>query len=772
MDAAQAVHEKFLRRLKNRRLPTRRNRIAPEDVGLTRAVMADIYMTQLTSRQIDRLSRDLQARGEGFYTIGSSGHEGNAAVAAALRITDMAFLHYRSNAFQLQRAREQHAETATWNMLLSFIASSEDPISGGRHKVIGSKSLNIPPQTSTIASHLPKAVGAAYSIGLAQYLKRKKQTKEQPKVRLLADDSLVIASFGDASVNHSSAQGAFNTAGWTAFQNVPLPLLLLCEDNGIGISTRTPLGWIKAQFQNRAGIHYIGCSGLDIVDAWRGAREAADFARSAKKPVFLHMEMVRLYGHAGSDVQRTYLPQSMIEADEDRDPLLAGAALMVEQNIMTLEEIADLYGDIGSTLARQAEEAIQRPKLTTKTAVMASIIPPPRALCVGSAAVAAEGEKRAAMFGSDATQMDKPQHMARLLSWALADLMLAHEEIIIAGEDVREKGGVYYVTAKLHQRFGAARVINTPLDEQSILGLAIGLAHNGFLPIPEIQFLAYVHNAEDQIRGEAATLSFFSNGQYSNPMVIRIAGLGYQRGFGGHFHNDNSLAVFRDIPGIILAVPSNGRDAVAMLRESVRLAREEQRIIIFVEPIARYMTRDLHQEGDGLWASVYEEPMSEESNNAAPVRSPARSPVRLGEPSVYGDGQDLAIVTYGNGTFLSRQAEKLLSAQGVKLRVIDLRWLAPLDEEALLAALGEAEHILIVDECRITGSLSETLMALFAERKPTTMCARIAAEDSFIALGPAATLTLPSRDSIVEAAQKLLRQKTPEAKTPEAKGKE
>ena len=113
------------------------------------------------------------------------------------------------------------------------------------------------------------------------------------------------------------------------------------------------------------------------------------------------------------------------------------------------------------------------------------------------------------MFARDSNMMDKPQHMARLLSWTLADLMLAHAKIIVAGEDVGPKGGVYNVTAKLHDRFGPARVINTLLDEQSILGLGIGAAHNDLLAITEIQFLAYVHNAEDQIRGEAATLSFF-----------------------------------------------------------------------------------------------------------------------------------------------------------------------------------------------------------------------------------------------------------------------
>src|SRR3546814_12120895 len=115
---------------------------------------------------MDRLSRHLQARGEGFYTIGSSGHEGNAAVAAALRVTDMAFLHYRSNAFQLHRARSVPGQTPTWDMLLSFAASSEDPISGGRHKVIGSKPLNIPPQTSTIAPPHQKRAGAASRIGI------------------------------------------------------------------------------------------------------------------------------------------------------------------------------------------------------------------------------------------------------------------------------------------------------------------------------------------------------------------------------------------------------------------------------------------------------------------------------------------------------------------------------------------------------------------------------------------------------------------------------
>ena len=734
MDAAEAIHEKFVAKVRDGDLPRRVTEVQPDDVGLTREAIVETFYSQVASRQMDRLSRRLQARGEGFYTIGSSGHENNAAVAQAFRVDDMAFLHYRSNAFQIHRSKKLPGQTPCWDMLLSFAASAEDPISGGRHKVIGSKPLFIPPQTSTIASHLPKAVGAAFSIGIARTLKLD-DTR-------LPGDSIVLASFGDASANHSTAQGAFNAAAWAAYQGSPMPLVFLCEDNGIGISTRTPRGWIGASFQGRPGLDYVHCSGLDMVDCYRGAIEAARIARTRRRPVFLHMDCVRLYGHAGSDVQATYLSKAQIEEDEGRDPLLHSAALLVEQDLLSTSDILDIYRQAEATLARIGEQAIARPKLTTSRDVMASIVPPRRN---PPRANTPTPEQREALFERDRSMIDKPQHMARLLSWALADLMLAHPEIIVAGEDVGPKGGVYNVTAKLHDRFGPARVINTLLDEQSILGLGIGAAHNGLLPITEIQFLAYVHNAEDQIRGEAATLSFFSSGQYTNPTIIRIAGLGYQKGFGGHFHNDNSLAIFRDIPGLVLACPSNGADAVEMLRECVRLAREEQRVIVFVEPIALYMTRDLHEEGDALWTAAY----------AAPGKA---KPVRLGEPAVHGDGTDLAIVSYANGYYLSRQAERILrDRHGLNARVIDLRWLAPLNEEGLIDAVAGCERVLIVDECRKTGSQSEALMALFAERAPGVPARRIAAEDSFIPLGRAATLTLPSRDSIVAAAVEMVR---------------
>lgn len=722
MDRAAIVEENFRSRVTARAFPPGADPQGPLSPKL--AVAA--YRAQCLSRALDLQSRAMQAQGQGFYTIGSSGHEGMAAVAIALRVSDPAFLHYRDAAFQIARSGQVPGQTIAWDMLLSFACSSEDPISGGRHKVLGSRALNIPPQTSTIASHLPKAVGAAYSIGMAK--------RHRPEFAEYPEDAVVYCSFGDASANHSTAQGAFNTAQWAAFQSSPLPLLFVCEDNGIGISTKTPEGWIAASFAQRPGLRYFACDGLDLFDTYRVASEAADFVRTHRKPAFLHVRTVRLYGHAGADVPTSYLSRAEVEADEANDPLLHSVRLLSAAGAMAPDAALAVYEETRAEVAHLAGTAAARPRLRTAGEVMASLIPPNR-ICAPSNGPGAEA--RAAAFGSDLAGHDDPQPMNRLLNWALTDLMLEHPEITLMGEDVGRKGGVYGVTQKLQKRFGADRVIDTLLDEQSILGLAIGMAQNGFTPMPEIQFLAYLHNAEDQLRGEAATLPFFSNGQYANPMVVRIAGLGYQKGFGGHFHNDNSVAVLRDIPGLILACPSNGADAAQMLRECTRLAREEQRVVVFLEPIALYPMRDLHGAGDGAWMARY----------------PAREDrLGFGEVGCDGEGDDLAIVSFANGYYLSHQARPVLEQEGIRTRLIDLRWLSPLPEESLLAALDGAKRVLIVDETRRTGGIAEGLMALLAEGTDLPV-SRLTAEDSFIATGPAYGATLPSKDSIIAAAR-------------------
>ena len=724
-DRPTILDEEFSRRVAAHDFPAARSSHIAEMVAPD--ILVDLFDSQIMSRHLDLWAR--RSKGKTFYSIGSSGHEGTAAMAAATRSTDMAFLHYRDAAFLIQRKKQAGGLTPLHDMALSFAASADDPISGGRHKVLGCAHTFVPPQTSTIASHLPKAVGAAHSLGMAQRL--------QLADAVLPHDSIILCSFGDASANHSTSQGAFNAACWAAYQHLPMPIVFLCEDNGIGISVRTPGGWIAANFAQRPALHYISCDGADLNDALRGCTEAVAYARTRRKPVFLHMQTIRLMGHAGADVELSYAPIVQIEAAEAQDPLLHSARILHEQVGMSGAEIVARYEDMRARVDRVAQDALAKPRLLTAAEVMASIEPeksakPPQPLPHTAA--------RDALFIKDARNLAKPATLAKSINFALADIMLQYPQVAVFGEDVARKGGVYGVTQGLQEKFGAARVFDTLLDEQTILGLAIGMAHNGFVPMPEIQFLAYLHNAEDQIRGEAATLSFFSNKQYRNPMVIRIAGLPYQKGFGGHFHNDNSLAVLTDIPGIIVACPSSAADAPAMLRECVRLAHEDGRVVVFVEPIALYHTTDLHQPEDGGWTAPY----------IAPDQDKVIAQGALGQS---GKGTELAIITYGNGYFLSRQASSDLEASGMDLRIIDLRWLHPLNAEAIVAAVADCKKILIVDECRRSGSLSEKLMTILTQAGRGDAVSRITAEDCFIPLGPAAELVLPSKASIIEAAR-------------------
>ena len=539
---SEVINLNFLQWVKSGNLPEPQSSTTLQSSGMSPQIFMDVFETQMISRHLDLAARRLRARNLTFYTIGSSGHEGNAVHGTVFPYTDMAFLHYRSGAFFIQRSKQIPTIDPVYDALLSLSASADDPISEGRHKVFGSVPLNVPPQTSTIASHLPKAVGAALSIGRARDMKIKST---------IPYDGLVLCSFGDASANHASALTAFNTASICSYQGLPVPLVFICEDNGIGISVPTPSGWIATNFSQRPGLRYLACDGLNIADTFRVSREAEELTRRTRFPTFLHMRTIRLLGHAGSDVETNYRSLEQIQATERQDPLLHSARMALENNLISSDELLQLYQSIRDRVDQQGEKAALRPKLQTAADVMRSIVPP-KSLRPSMPTI--EDEARRQKLGDRIRGSDQKFHFARLHNLGLFDILLQYPNTLLFGEDVAKKGGVYNVTSGLFELFGPRRVFNSHLDETSILGNAIGMAHNGFIPIPEIQFLAYVHNAEDQIRGEAATLSFFSAGQYQNPMVLRVAGLAYQKGFGGHFHNDNSLAIFRDIPGLIVAV--------------------------------------------------------------------------------------------------------------------------------------------------------------------------------------------------------------------------
>ena len=723
---AEVIDNNFSENIKKNNLPISTSDIELKKLNISSSIFISLFESQVMSRHTDLKARILKDKGKCFYTIGSSGHEGNAVFGRIFPYTDMAFLHYRSAPFFIERSKQLKGSTPLYDLALSYMASSEDPISGGRHKVIGSKPLNIPPQTSTIASHLPKAVGTAFSIDRAKDL--------NIKLNELDINSIVLCSFGDASANHASALSSFNTASWIFNNGGHVPIVFICEDNGTGISVPTDSNWIEKSFSSRYGIKYVSTDGLNILDLILKAKKVEKDCRLNRRPIFLHMKTVRLMGHAGSDIELGYKSLTEIEEAEINDPLLHSARIILENKLLSKNEILNLYESFRKQVSYVFEAATVRPKLKTATEVMNSISKSNKSN--KSPQILSE-KSRKSIFKKEFKRLDIPQHMAKLINYALIDILNRYDNTLIFGEDVAQKGGVYNVTSEIYNIFGARRIFNSPLDETSIIGFGLGFAHNGFIPIPEIQFLAYFHNAEDQLRGEAATLSFFSNGQFSNPMVLRVPGLAYQKGFGGHFHNDNSLSVFRDIPGIILAVPSNGLDAVKMLRHSVRQAYENKRIVVFIEPIALYMVKDLHAKKDGKWNFKYPNQNQE---------------IFLGDFNVYGKGKSLIIISYGNGLYYSLQAKKIIEKEtNKKIKVIDLRWLSDINYKKLLIEIGNCSKVLIVDECRKTGCHGEGIFTNLIKKSEKKLIIRLhASEDSFIALGHAATATLISKESIIK----------------------
>ena len=237
----------------------------------------------------------------------------------------------------------------------------------------------------------------------------------------------------------------------------------------------------------------------------------------------------------------------------------------------------------------------------------------------------------------------------------------------------RPKGGVYGVTRGLQARFGEERVFDTLLDETSILGLALGAGISGFVPIPEIQYLAYLHNAEDQLRGEAATLQFFSQGAYRNGMVVRIQGYGYQKGFGGHFHNDNGIGVLRDVPGLVIASPARPDDAAAMLAD-LRRGGEGRRQRLRVPRADRALPHPRPARGR-------RRALARRAGGRSTCRSALRTRIVAATTSRSSPGR--------TACYLSLRVARRLRERGIGVSVVDLRWLAPLPmDEVLREATG------------------------------------------------------------------------------------
>ncbi|BEL09256.1 thiamine pyrophosphate-dependent enzyme [Actinoplanes sichuanensis] len=716
-----------------------------DGAGLTGAEARELFDAQLTSRHLDLAARWLRSFNEGFHTGGSSGHEGNAAVAAALRGDDPALLHHRSAAFYCVRAAAhsgpagpdstRRLEEAARDVLRGVVASVRDPLTGGRDKIFGNPALHLIPALSAPGGHLPRAVGLAHSLSRAT-------SSPGLSASGLAwpEDAVVAASFGAGGAAGAGATAALHAAGRLELAGQPVPLLLICEDDTPGEAG--PDGWTGASLRGRPGVRYTYADGCDLAAVYDAAAEAVAFVRTERRPAVLHLSTVLLLGRPGDPEPGDAL---------DRDPLISTARLLVESGLYGPDEVITRYDEIGWQVRKAAEEVLGEPKLASAGEVVATLAAR-RPLRVAHAVAEAAGRAlgagaptRQRAFDGRLPEDAGPMNLAQTITAALTDALAADPGLLVFGP-ATTRGGRHGVTTGLAAR-DPERVFDSPPDPTTIIGLAAGAGLAGLIPVPELDCLAGLHGAAEQLRAEAATMAYLSAGAYRNPLVLRVPGLAQPFGVGGHLANDNTVAALRDIPGLVVAVPARAADAAPMLRSCLAAAEVDGTVSVFLEPVAVYQTRDLYQQGDNEWLAPYPAPGGWADGH-----------VPIGRARTYGLGtaQDLTIVTYGNGVRMALRVAAQLAADGYGSRVVDLRWLNPLPTADLVREATVTGRVLIVDETRRSGGVGEGVLAALVDGSFVGSVRRVAAADVPVPLGPAAQQVLVGEDAITQGAHALL----------------
>jgi 2-oxoisovalerate dehydrogenase E1 component beta subunit len=268
----------------------------------------------------------------------------------------------------------------------------------------------------------------------------------------------------------------------------------------------------------------------------------------------------------------------------------------------------------------------------------------------------------------------------------LKQLMAEDERVILLGEDVGQYGGVFGASQGLYETFGADRVVDTPLAESSIAGVAVGAALAGLLPIAEIQFADFVHAAVDQIINEAAKIRYRSNNDFSCPLVFRIP---YGAGIsGGPYHSQSVEALFFSTPGLKIVAPATPKDYKGLLKSAVY----DPDPVLFLE----------HK--NGLVLREYKQDVSLESFS-----------LPLGRAEIRKEGRDVTVITYGLCLLYAMAAALELADEGIDAEVLDLRTLKPLDKESIIRSVEKTGKVLIVHEDNLTGGIGSEIAAIIAQ---------------------------------------------------------
>lgn len=519
---------------------------------------------------------------------------------------------------------------------------------------------------------------------------------------------VAVASIGDGAMNQGSV-----TEGLIFAAVNKLPLVVICENNGWAEMTPATYTSLTDDLADRVrglGIRTAVVDGNDPLAVQEAVAAAAAEARAGHGPALIEAKTVRLKGHYNKDIQH-YRPKENSEEALARDPLARLRAVLLEKGVSVAEIEA-----IDADAAREIDEATHR--------VLAMPEPDP----------ASAADHVVATPSSTGAQPGNRGESTQLTYWKAINSALTAEletrpEVLVYGEDVAAAGGIFGVTRGLQKQFGKDRVFDTPISESAILGSAVGSSLSGMRPVVEIMWGDFVWVAFDQIVNQAANVRYINRGTLSAPLVVRL-----QQGAtpGSCAQHSQSLeAMFAHVPGIRVGVPATPEDAFAMTRAA----------IADPDPVILVEARELY-------------PMKGDVFTAAPVEG-------IGRARLHRDGDALTIVTWGPTVHRALEAADRLSENGVAAAVLDLRWLNPLDDDAIADAVRRGHgRVLVAHEANVTGGFGAEVAARISERHFTELAApvaRIGAPDVRMPAAPVLQqAVIPGVDAIVTAANSLL----------------
>jgi 2-oxoisovalerate dehydrogenase E1 component len=474
------------------------------------------------------------------------------------------------------------------------------------------------------------------------------------------------------------------------------------------------------------GLDIHRLDGTDYFEVRERAAAIISHVRAGVGPALIHATVTRPYSHSGADTQAKYRSTEELADETSRDPITRMAGQLVARGLVTVEEIDAIKSEATAHVAEAAKQALaaRRPDPATVTH---NVVALPR--------IASPAQPSPSSDDPDGEVVAFGEAIKRTLH----EQMAGDERIRVFGEDVADaretvlanvegKGGVFGTTHGLQRAFGIARCYNTPLAEANIIGRAVGQALRGLRPAPEIQFFDYIWPAMQQLKSEAATIRWRSNGAFTCPMVVRVPIGGYLTG-GSIWHSQSGESIFAHIPGLLIAFPSRARDAAGLLRAAFRCEDP----VLFLEHkhlLRQPYTRDPYPPADYI--------------------------VPFGVADVRRPGRDLTIVTWGATVEKSLQAaEKVKEAHGREVEVIDLRTISPWDRECVGESVRRTHRLVVVHEDVLTAGFGGEVAAWAAEELWGDLEApirRVAALDTHVAYEPTLEQAiLPQVDDIVGA---------------------